>query len=136
MLTPFHRKIKQINVFLVFLIFLLIIGGGILFFFFKTKKITLKPISIVDFKGEIVSQNPLSYLFKVTLENPNKNFKAKSIAYILVLQDEEGKTTTKKEGSFSLKGGEKKTFSIKIIPQRNKNVKAFLKVTNIVWEKL
>lgn len=141
MLTPFGRKIKQINIALGFLTFCLGIAALVWFFVAEPTSIEgeeIKGLEIKDVFAEFQSDDqpsdpPFTYKVSVNIENPNEKFIAKEVAFKIEIKDENGKVIFQKGETTEVKGNEQKKIEKEIsIDEQGKNVS--FKIVKIKWE--
>lgn len=138
MLSPFGRKLKQINVFFGFLIFL--VGIAALIYFLvapapsdeELKSIEIKNLNAQLQEDENPSEPPFTYLVSVQLKNPNEKFFVEKLNWVLEATDSSGKTINKISGKDSLKEGEEKTIQKEIILQKESSALSF-KIIKANW---
>lgn len=104
MLTPFTRKLKQGNVFLSWIIFLLVIIGSIWLFLGRPepqgeiKSLKVENVRAILKEKEKKWEPPFTYKVLADIINPNENFNAKKVNYIFEIKDKNQKVMIKKEG--------------------------------------
>ena len=138
MLTPFTRKLKQTNIFLVGLVFVLVIISAILPLFFKkesTEKI--KSIEIGKVKAILEEKTkgwepPFVYKVSATIKNPNKKFILKEVSYLISAKDGDRNIIEKKNGKIELQSNDSKKMKDSIsLDKRGKNIS--LEILNAKW---
>jgi len=141
MLNPFGRKIKQANVLLSWLIFLLVIAGLIWFLVAKPQPTgKIKSLKIENVKATLkvkdkAWQSPFTYKVAADILNPNQNFDAKKVNYIFEIKDKNQKVLVKKEGTAEVPANEKKTIQEELtINTVSKNVS--FQLTKAQWEQI
>ncbi len=139
MLTPFGRKLKQVNVILGFLTFCFGIAALVWFFVAEPKdKVEIKSIEInnllVEFQSDQEpSEPPFSYKVIASLKNPNEKIDATTVYWEIKAQDENNEIIAQKEGTIEIKGNEQKNIEQEIsIDKQGKNVS--FRVIKIKWE--
>ena len=138
MLTPFGRKIKQINIFLSFLVFLLLIAAIFWFFYKKPEPLEeIKGLQITDPQIQMKSKNskpPFVYEVSVQIKNPNLRFIAKNVDYILEIKNEKGEVLTQKKGECELEGNKEKKIQEKLSIEKPGKTFHF-RITNVNWQR-
>ncbi|HOK35594.1 MAG TPA: hypothetical protein PLL80_02850 [Candidatus Pacearchaeota archaeon] len=140
MLTPRGRKLKQINVALGFLTFLLAIAGLIWFLIAPSPAPEeIKSIEIKDLSAELKNDEkpweaPFTYIVTATLQNPNQNFFVKEFDWNIEIKDENGEVITQKNGIDGIKENEEKKIQQEITIDKQGKVVSF-EINNLQWEK-
>jgi hypothetical protein len=140
MLTPGGRKLKQTNVALGFLTFLLGIAALIWFFVAapapteEIKSLEIEEISAEFQAGEQSWNPPFTYIASAKLRNPNENFFAKKVDFKFEIKDESGKVLSQEKGTTELKANEEKEIQ-KEISINNKGQDLSFQITNVEWAK-
>jgi len=141
MLTPFGRKIKQINILLGWLIFLLLISAFTWFLVMKPQAIgkieslEIKNLQTILKEKDELWQPPFTYRLTADILNPNETFNAKRVDYVFEVQDKDKKVITKKEGTTEIHAEEQKTIREEIVIEAlGKNVS--FQLTKAQWEQI
>lgn len=139
MLTPFGRKIKQINILFGYLILLLLIGGFVWLLVAKPKPIgktdslKIENLQAVFKTKEKAWQSPFTYRVTADILNPNDKFNAKKVEYTFEIKDKEGKIVASEEGAIEVLAKEKKTIQEEItIESAGQNLS--FQLTKAQWE--
>lgn len=112
MLSPFARKLKQLNIILCWMIFFIIIGGVIWVLIKRPEGLEFKPLEMGDVEIKLIDptlkEPPFLYEFFTSIKNPNENFIVKELAYLIEIKDEEKKIIVEKSGKTRLVENEEK----------------------------
>jgi hypothetical protein len=138
MLTPFTRKLKQTNVFLSGLIFVLAIAAIIWFFVSKPEPIgEIESLEIGEIKSVLKTKErgwepPFTYKVSAKIKNPNEKFIAQEIEYIFEAKDEKNTIIQKKEGGTDLGKSEEEEVKEEItLDKPGKNIN--FNITRVKW---
>ena len=139
MLTPFGRKIKQTNIVLSFLVFLLLIAAIFWFFYKKPEPLgKIEGLQITDPQIQMKSKGskpPFVYEVSVQIKNPNLRFIAKNVDYILEIKNEKGEVLTQKKGECELEENKEKKIQEELSIEKPGKTFHF-RITNVNWQRV
>ncbi|MFH0987307.1 MAG: hypothetical protein V1841_00200 [Patescibacteria group bacterium] len=140
MLTNFGRKIKQINVILGWLIFVLSLASIVWLLLARPKPTEkIESLKIENLKASLKDtkqawQPPFTYEAMAEILNPNEKFNAVKISYVFEITDNTERVIVKKEGTVDVLAGERKLLKEELtIPSSGEDINFKLKDAN--WER-
>jgi len=138
MLTPFTRKLKQTNVFFLWLLFVLVVISAIFSLFFKEKSTEkIESLEIVSVEAVLEKktkgwESPFVYRVSAIIKNQNEKFILKEVSYLIFAKDGEGNVIEKKDGRIELQSNDLREIKDSIsLNKKGKNIS--FEILNVKW---